>query len=91
MSQGMGSREGTANSDAVGTEVHQPHDHLRPFLPELDTRPIPFATRMAPELQRQLKARCAEHGIRIQDAVHSAIATWLRNQSDPSGNSRPSR
>lgn len=49
-----------------------------------ESKPTPFATRVTPEIQRQLKARCAELGIRMQDAVDAALSGWLHSHSKSS-------
>lgn len=43
-----------------------------------DGKRTPFATRVAPDVQRRVKMRCAELEIRMQDAVHVALTQWLQ-------------
>lgn len=52
-----------------------------------DSKRAPFATRVAPDVQRRVKIRCAELEIRMQDAVHVALTQWLqRCETSPNFN-----
>lgn len=40
-------------------------------------RAVAFSTKLPLQVQRELKVRCAEQGIRIQDAVLEAVKIWM--------------
>lgn len=66
----------TGASAAASTAEREPASAPVPT----EGKTVPFGSYMPEDLKRQFKARCAERGIEMQDALAEAVRSWLASE-----------